>query len=143
MKIVFEVPIQPVGKERPRFTRSGHAYTPEKTRKYEDYIAHVAGFALAKAGCQKIKGRPFSTSMFFYYAPPKSWTKKKLLELSKKGTLPKATKPDLDNLEKAVLDAMNGVVYDDDARQSESHKKKLWRATGDGLEVCVWTEDEE
>lgn len=143
MQIEFEAPILPVAKGRPRFTRLGHAFTPEKTRRFERDIATLARAAMAKAGAKKLEGRPFSTSMFFYYAPPKSWTKKKLLELNQKGTMLKATKPDLDNLEKAILDAMNGIVYDDDARQAESFKRKLWRATGDGLKVCVWSEEEE
>lgn len=29
---------QPVGKGRPRFTRLGHAYTPEKTKEYENLV---------------------------------------------------------------------------------------------------------
>ena len=29
---------EPVGKARPRFTRTGHAYTPDKTRKYEQAV---------------------------------------------------------------------------------------------------------
>ena len=31
----FTVPGKPVGKARPRFTRRGFAYTPEKTVRYE------------------------------------------------------------------------------------------------------------
>lgn len=40
--IDFEVMGQPIGKGRPRFTRSGHTYTPEKTREYERRIRAAA-----------------------------------------------------------------------------------------------------
>ena len=36
--IEFTVDGEPVGKGRPRFTRSGHAYTPEKTADYEQLV---------------------------------------------------------------------------------------------------------
>ena len=40
---------QPRGKERPRLTKAGHVYTPEKTRDYEA--------ALKFAACQAMAGR--------------------------------------------------------------------------------------
>lgn len=36
--IEFTVDGEPVGKGRPRFTRSGHTYTPEKTADYEQLV---------------------------------------------------------------------------------------------------------
>lgn len=38
MKVTFTVPGIPVGKGRPRFTKDGHAHTPQKTRDYEDKV---------------------------------------------------------------------------------------------------------
>ena len=38
MRIQFTVPGVPVGKGRPRFTRGGHAYTPEKTAAFEEKV---------------------------------------------------------------------------------------------------------
>ena len=35
IKVEIEVSGQPQGKGRPRFTRNGRAYTPDKTREYE------------------------------------------------------------------------------------------------------------
>ena len=37
--LVFQVPGEPVGKGRPRFTRQGRAYTPAKTAKYENLVS--------------------------------------------------------------------------------------------------------
>ena len=50
-------------------------------------------------------------SLYFYFEPPKSWSKKrKLIAI---GTY-KRTKPDVDNLIKTVLDAANNHVWQDD-----------------------------
>ena len=46
--------------------------------------------------------------------PPASWTKKRRLAALLGQELPK--KPDLDNVAKVVLDALNGVVYQDDVQ---------------------------
>ena len=49
--------------------------------------------------------------MYFYFEPPKSWSKKqKLIAI---GTY-KRTKPDVDNLIKTVLDAANEHIWNDD-----------------------------
>lgn len=45
--VVVNIPGQPVPKGRPRFTRGGFAYTPEKTRKYEKLVAGLAKTAMA------------------------------------------------------------------------------------------------
>ena len=39
MTIEFTIPGAPQGKERPRFTKNGIAYTPQKTRDYEKLVA--------------------------------------------------------------------------------------------------------
>lgn len=44
--VVVNIPGQPVPKGRPRFTRGGFAYTPDKTRKYEKLVAGLAKAAL-------------------------------------------------------------------------------------------------
>ena len=40
MKIIAEltIPGEPVGKGRPRFTKNGHSFTPEKTVNYENLV---------------------------------------------------------------------------------------------------------
>lgn len=41
--ISFSVPGEPVGKGRPRFTRTGHPYTPGKTESYESLVRLAYG----------------------------------------------------------------------------------------------------
>lgn len=45
--VVVNIPGPPVPKGRPRFTRGGFAYTPDKTRKYEKLVASLAKTAMA------------------------------------------------------------------------------------------------
>ena len=45
-KVEIEVSGQPQGKGRPRFTRTGKAYTPDKTREYESRIQAAAWNAM-------------------------------------------------------------------------------------------------
>ena len=47
--VSFVVPGEPVGKGRPRFTRTGRAYTPKKTETAESIVAMNAQLALRDA----------------------------------------------------------------------------------------------
>lgn len=103
---------QPVGKARPRVTRSGRVYTPKKTQQAEDGIQQAAREAMQ--GQQMIEG-PIYISAAFNMAIPASWTKGKQTQARNDELMP-TTKPDLDNLTKTVLDALNGIVYRDDSQ---------------------------
>ena len=46
-EVTFKVIGAPVGKARPRFTRTGHTYTPAKSKNYEKNIAQEAWVAMA------------------------------------------------------------------------------------------------
>lgn len=48
-------------------------------------------------------------------------------------------KPDLDNLAKAVLDALNGIAYEDDSQVSELQLGKAWAVD---RPMCVITVEE-
>ena len=94
---------EPVAKGRPKFTRSGHAYTPKRTRDQEELIrAAYTGDPLQGA---------IEAEFTFVYEPPKSMSLKKKMELMGQ---PKLTRPDTDNLVKLALDALNSVAYSDD-----------------------------
>ena len=57
---------------------------------------------------------------------PKSWTKAKKLQAEQREIYP--GKPDIDNVAKIVLDALNGVVFEDDA---QVHALRVFKAYGD------------
>jgi Holliday junction resolvase RusA-like endonuclease len=106
----FIIPGRPQGKERPRISKSGGVYTPARTKAYENLIK----------GCytEQCSGISFGSKSIRMsvkaYVPPLSRFRKaeKLAALS--GEIKPTAKPDADNILKAVLDALNGLAYDDD-----------------------------
>lgn len=109
--VTFVVEGKPVGKGRPRWS-GRHMYTPAATQLYETAVARA---------CKKAMGG----------LKPKTGAVKVLIEVCKKvpahvnkatreamlqGKIRPTTKPDLDNVVKAVLDACNGIAYEDDSQ---------------------------
>jgi Holliday junction resolvase RusA-like endonuclease len=134
--VYFVVTGKPVGKGRPRAsTRGGFVrmYTDAKTLGYEAAIADEAARAMSGA-------EPFETPMQMqvscYYPIPKSWPKKIKQEAIDEERFPNV-KPDLDNVVKAILDALNGVVYRDDAQVVNLVATKRY-ATEPRVEVYIF-----
>ncbi len=98
-------------------------YTPQKTKDFERMVAWE---------CRKVySGKPLegacALSILAYYKYPKSWTKKQINKVEADGgILPKATRPDCDNIEKAITDALNEVVYKDDKQIYRSLCRKYY-----------------
>lgn len=114
MKIQFTVPGEPRGKGRPRFSRSsGRAYTDSETRAYEDKV--IAYYRKAHGSFRWPDTAFVSVDIVAYLPIPKSASKAAQAAMESLDTLP-SRKPDVDNIEKAILDALNGVAYKDDAR---------------------------
>lgn len=113
MKIV--IPGVPVGKGRPKFsTFNGHAvaYTPEKTVNYENLVK----LAFQQSGETAFdRETQLRADIYAYFPIPKSTSKKKRKEMESGLILP-TKKPDTDNIAKAILDALNGLAYYDDAQ---------------------------
>ncbi len=118
-RVSFEVVGVPVAKSRPRVVTKGKrrfAYTPKKVREWEGHVREEAA---------KLFERPFDwpvvVSLIFYMPRPRSrrldfWV---------------PTTPDLDNLEKSVLDALNGVAYTDDRLVVAKSSSKRYVKSGD------------
>lgn len=113
--IEFIIPGNPVAKGRPRITTisgSVMAYTPAKTRSYEDSVRLHCLQAVAASG-GAILG-PVAVSITAFIPIPASWSKKRTSEANAGIVMP-ATRPDIDNYAKAILDGMNGAAFSDDA----------------------------
>lgn len=126
--LVFHVPMQPIGKARPRVvSRFGHthAFTPKKTLDAEKLIKNAAIKAMAVSNLQTTDV-PLCLRVSAFFALPKSATKKRYHEIACNRYTPHIQKPDLDNIYKLVSDAMNKVVYFDDKQIAESHTYKFW-----------------
>jgi Holliday junction resolvase RusA-like endonuclease len=112
--VTFIVPGQPVAKGRGRVSiRGKHAvvYTPEKTRRYENQVSAYAAEAMRNS---PPLGGPVEVVVEAFMMVPASWSLKKRLSAIA-GQIKPITKPDLDNIVKA-LDGMNGIVVVDDSQ---------------------------
>jgi Holliday junction resolvase RusA-like endonuclease len=110
--LTFWIPGQPIGKGRPRFAR-GRAYTPPITHRAQVKVAAIASGAMIEAKLEPFTA-PVSVIIVARYRIPPSWTKAKRVEAETHAIVP--GKPDLDNVIKLVLDACNGVCFEDDAQ---------------------------
>ena len=110
MNVYFEIPGEPAGKGRPRFTRNGHTYTPKETVSYENLVKIIfrQNFPQLMPSENRLK-----VVIDAYFTIPKSFSKKKK-ELAYDALISPTKKPDCDNIAKIILDALNGIAYKDD-----------------------------
>lgn len=125
-EITFTVPGAPVGKGRPIAGKSFAGFTtlrtPSKTLRYESEVKLFA--AQAMAGREPISGA-VAVRLGVFCAIPKSMTKRDRLRVERDELRP-TTKPDLDNVIKAVFDGMNGVVWKDDVQVVSATVEKVY-----------------
>lgn len=133
MELVFTVPGEPRGKGRPRFSKTGHTYTDSETKAYENKI--IAYYRQAHGGTRAPDDAFLAVDVIAYLPIPKSATKAQIAGMIGKIILP-SRKPDVDNILKAVLDALNGVAYRDDARVHRTSCVKFYSAEP-RLEIAV------
>ena len=115
-KLKFEIPGSPIGQGRPKFsTINGHAvaYDPEKSRNYKAYVKLLATQAMKEQGFTMIDG-PCCLDILACFEVPKSKSKK-FRQAALEGRERPTKKPDIDNIVKALQDALNGLAYKDDS----------------------------
>lgn len=113
-RYLFEIDTKPVVKKRPRFSSRGRVWTPKPTKDFEDIID--LRLKEQMAGEPPLSG-PVRVSLHFYFARPESHFKKDgSLRKGKPTHFIHAKSGDVDNYAKAVLDAANEIVYDDDCQ---------------------------
>ena len=128
MTVDFVVEGRAIPKARPRVTKSGHSYTPKATVKYEEKVRIAwkvqSGF--------KYKGEiALCAEIRFHMAIPKSEKKKRTVGE------PYLKQRDIDNCDKAVLDALNGYAYEDDKYIWKIESSKVY-AERDYTEVKIY-----
>lgn len=128
----------PMGKERVRMTKAGHAYTPQRTVNYESRLALAAQQAM---GDRPLFDGPLSVAMRVYM-PIAVSKPKKFKAAALAGEERPTKKPDADNFAK-ILDALNLVVWVDDSQIVDLSVLKYYsdqprmeivvRPTGEGI----------
>jgi Holliday junction resolvase RusA-like endonuclease len=135
MTVVFNVPGNPVGKQRARYAKRGNfvqTYTPEKTRTYETLIREHAQQAM---GSSEPLETPVTVYLYVRLPIPSSYSKNRRKACLDGFEMP-TKKPDASNILKSIEDAMNGVVFKDDSQIVNIHVTKVY-ATEPGVDVCV------
>lgn len=116
--------IEPVEQARPRATRRGRhitMYDPTKVKKFKKELGQLAR--------SQYKDEPLDgmleVKISFYRQVQKSLSK---IERSRRlsGEHRPTVKPDLDNYIKSTLDALNGILWTDDARIVDLHAHKYY-----------------
>ena len=133
MKIVFN--IEPQQQERPRATGRGkfiRMYDPPKTAKFKRELKQLA--RLEMQGKDKFDSA-ISVTIRFFRKVQKSISKREHARRTK-GHVRPIVKPDLDNYIKSTLDALNGVIWTDDATIVELNTSK-WYADDPRIEIEV------
>jgi Holliday junction resolvase RusA-like endonuclease len=120
MTIKFIVPGKPQGKARPRFA-NGHTYTPQSTVDYENLIKQ--SFLLSPDRPRTPLNCPVAISVDVFHQIPANASRGRTVALLKAYPM---VKPDLDNVIKAVLDALNGLAYIDDKQVIRIDAKRYY-----------------
>jgi len=123
-QLVLRINMEPVAKARPRHwskaTKKGiisGTYTPDATAHAENIIRDKALKLCLKENIKFDKDEPLIIDFIIYRTKPKSTPKKVKFPV---------TRPDGENYQKLIQDALQGFVYHDDAQIIEWHGRKRW-----------------
>lgn len=106
-------------------------YTPKDTVQYESLVKYCFYGALDKdhqrpdSGLLFPAGTPLKVTIKAYMIVPSSASKKRRDAMLRGDVRPLKT-PDVDNVAKIILDALNGIAYKDDSQVVTLSVDKLW-----------------
>lgn len=127
--IQLAIPGEPQGKQRPRATIVGkgakrfvRAYTPEKTVNYETYIKEL--FAVKYPDFIPVEC-VLELELIAWLMIPIS-TSQKRKALMESGDLRPGKQPDVDNVLKSVMDALEKLAYKNDAQIVTAYLHKFY-----------------
>lgn len=115
---------KPQAWQRARLTKTGIHFTPKQTRVKEATIAALAEEVMR--GRARLEGA-VEMDVIACSEIPQSWSKKKR-EAAARGEIRPTSRPDWDNLGKLFSDALNGIVYRDDAQVVDARVRKIYGA---------------
>ncbi|MBR1418687.1 MAG: RusA family crossover junction endodeoxyribonuclease [Synergistaceae bacterium] len=125
----FEVPGAAVPQGRPRLTTIGgyaRAYDPPKCKAYKEFVRECA-IAQCRPDLNNLYLGAVEIKVTEYRAIPKSWSKVRQLK-ALNGVIKPIIKPDTDNILKIIKDALNGVMWKDDAQVVHDDITKVYDA---------------
>lgn len=130
------IPGKAVPQGRPKFTRIGNGvrtYDPKQSVDYKSWIKHCALQVMEKSGTSIIpRDIPLHMALNVTITKPASVSKRRLCPV---------VKPDLDNIQKTIQDALEGIVYQADQQIVSIRSVKRY-GTSDSVTVTLqdWSE---
>src|SRR5574344_1383401 len=119
----FEVIGDIVGKQRPRVNMyTGNVYTPNKTKDYEELIKQC--FFLKYQQCIMLNSKLKVEIKAYFKIPKNTSSAKRKLMLD--NIITPTKKPDIDNIAKIVLDAINKYIIQDDNQVTQISIEKKY-----------------
>ena len=123
----FTFDLVPVPKERARVVRNPEteivtSYTPARTKYFSKEVRRVIEKVF---GSRSPVAGPVKLTMTFVMEVPRSWPKWKRAA-ALEGLIVPTGRPDMDNLEKALLDAFNETLIVDDAYVIDRQARKIY-----------------
>lgn len=132
----FVIYTNPSPKERPRFNPfSKRIYTPKKTADFEnkirEEICHMLGrfFDYPLHPAEDI----LAVDLDFIFARPKTMGYKRFPD----GLIWRPNYPDIDNLQKAIYDSLNGIVWKDDRQIVDGRNRKFIAEKKGEARICM------
>jgi len=133
----IHIPGEPVSKGRPRSTRDGRHYTPKRTADYERRVRFA--WLEAHPGQRPWPaGVPLRAQVDAFFALPAGASKAERTHHAIPRYL--GAREDADNLAKAVMDALNGVAWEDDRQIACLQVRKFRTAETEGVTLHVTDE---
>lgn len=125
MKVSFKIDGAVVAKQRPRLSKNGCVYTPNKTKVFEQICK------LSYGNRYYFEKENIAIRILFKFEVPKSYSKKKRQEALEGKIRP--SKADIDNYIKSVLDGLNKVAYEDDRAICSIYAEKIFAIKSETL----------
>lgn len=122
MRCSFGIPGAPYGKARHRTTRTGIAYTPAETVRYENLVKTIFK---QQQGEWELTQKPIVMVVTAVFPIPKS-ASKSARSLMAAGVARPTKRPDWDNIGKVISDSLNEIAYKDDSQVVCAHVEKYY-----------------
>lgn len=133
----FSVHAEIEGKGRARANWARRVvHTPAATIRYEKMVKAEAEDVMRRKGIAAFpKGAAVRMDLIIRLTPPQSTSKAKRASMLS-GEIRPTKKPDVDNVVKAIGDALNGVAFVDDVQIASLHVERIY-APSEGLDVVI------
>lgn len=120
--ITLELFGDPIPQKRPRFARKGpHVTCYDPLSKEKEQLK----WQIRSQFREEPLLIPLKLDLIFYMPIPQSLSGVKKKQMAN-GLIAHIKKPDLDNLQKFILDCLNGLAFKDDAQVCEIRAKKIY-----------------